>query len=184
MNIPFLWELCNSFMSLLCESDFLRFCAWMSINKINRCDEIFSCIAWCIQMMSKKNTLCLMSEDARGAHAMKLCLLSTRAGRGKGLPKHPDLGLRLLPLQELNWGYAGTRQLSFGVREQAASSPNSCLWRQQCTVQETQPEKCLFDLYAWISFGNLTAQIVLNWWMTMKRFLRSGVWWGEISYVY
>lgn len=90
------------------------------------------------------------------------CPLSTRAGRGKGLPKHPDFGLRLLPLQELNCGYAGTRQLSLAVREQAASSPKLCLWRQRCTVQETQPEEHLFNLYFWISLGNLTAQIVLN----------------------
>lgn len=111
----------------------------------------------------------------RGTCYEAVCLLSMHAGRGKGLPKCPDFGLRLLPLQELNCGYAGTRQLSPGVRQQATSSPKSCLWRQQCTVQETQPEEHLFNLYFWFSFGNLTAQIVLNWWMTMKRFFRSGV---------
>lgn len=104
------------------------------------------------------------------------------AGRRKGLPKHPSLGLRLLPLQELNPGCAGTGQISFGVKRQADSSPKSCLWRQQCTVQETQPAEHLFDFCFWISFVNLTAQIVLNRWMTMEHFLRSRVWWRGISY--
>lgn len=29
---------------------------WRSINKLNQCDEIFSCVAWLVQMMSKRNT--------------------------------------------------------------------------------------------------------------------------------
>lgn len=44
-------------MSSLCESDFLSFYAWISINKINQCDDIFSCVSWLVQMMSKKEHL-------------------------------------------------------------------------------------------------------------------------------
>lgn len=84
---------------------------------------------------------------------MKLLCMS--AGRGKNLLKPLGLGLRYLSLQELNCGCAGTRLLSLGAGEQPASSPKPCLWRQQCTVQGTQPQEDLFNLYFWISFGDL-----------------------------
>lgn len=124
---------------LLCSQDSTRPMSipflWMRVNKINWCDKIFSCIAWLIQMRSKKNTLWLMSWDAKGVQA----IMSARCqcSEGQGLCKLPDFRLRLLPLQELNCGYKGKRQLTLGVRQQFASSLKSCLWRQLCIVQET-----------------------------------------------